>query len=71
METGDRPVPRKLVITSKTVNSAPQYTVQIKEWRTGVTTKTADFEFAVPKGAEQLDPNALIKFDELPESAGR
>jgi len=33
---GEQPVPRKLVITSKTLNSAPQYTLRIKDWKTGV-----------------------------------
>jgi hypothetical protein len=68
---GESPVPRKLVITSKTINSAPQYTVQIKEWRAGVATKGADFEFTPPAGARQVDANALIEFDELPLGAER
>jgi hypothetical protein len=34
IETGDKPFPRKMVITSKTINSAPQYTVRIKSWKT-------------------------------------
>ncbi len=71
LETGDRPAPRKLVITSKTINSAPQYTVLIKEWKAGVATKGADFEFSPPAGARQIDANALIEFDELPEGAER
>ena len=71
VETGDRPFPRKLVITSKTINGAPQYTMLIKRWTTGVTTKAADFEFTPPAGAQQIDSNALIEFDELPEAAVR
>ena len=36
VEVGARPIPRKVVITSKTLNNAPQYTVRIKsleDWR--------------------------------------
>lgn len=30
VEVGERPIPRKLVITSKTVSNAPQYTLRVK-----------------------------------------
>jgi hypothetical protein len=30
VEVGDRPIPRKLVITSKTISGGPQYTVRVK-----------------------------------------
>ena len=66
VETGDRPIPRKLVITSKTMNSAPQYTIRIKSWKSGVDATSEAFTFEVPAGAEKLDPNALIHLDELP-----
>jgi len=33
IETGARPVPRKYVITSKTLAGAPQYTLRIKDWK--------------------------------------
>ena len=66
IETGERPVPRKLVITSKTINSAPQYTVRIKEWKTGGVPAAGVFSFSPPAGAQQLSPDALIHLDELP-----
>ena len=33
IEPGARPIPRKYVITSKAVATAPQYTLRIKEWK--------------------------------------
>jgi hypothetical protein len=69
VETGDQPVPRKLVITSKTMNSAPQYTLRIKEWKTGMKPSPDAFAFTPPAGAQILDPNALIELDELPPGA--
>ena len=36
VEVGEHPIPRKMVITSKTLNSAPQYTLRVKSWKTGV-----------------------------------
>lgn len=67
VEVGDEPIPRKMVITSKTINSAPQYTLQITEWKTGVETAPEMFTFDPPAGATLLEPDQLIGLDELPE----
>ena len=32
IERGERPLPRKYVITSKTVATAPQYTLRLRDW---------------------------------------
>jgi hypothetical protein len=66
VEAGNKPIPRKLVITSKTLNSAPQYTLRIKKWKTGIEPPLDAFAFTPPDGAKTLDPNALIELDELP-----
>jgi len=69
VETGKSPIPRKMVITSKTLNCAPQYTLRIKRWKTGIVPSQNAFTFTLPKGATLLDPNALIELDELPPGA--
>jgi hypothetical protein len=69
VEVGDRPIPRKMVITSKTINNAPQYTLRVKEWRTDIEPDPDAFAFAPPPGAEKLSPDALIDLDELPHPA--
>jgi len=69
VEVGEKPIPRKLVITSKTLNNAPQYTLRIKNWKTGVEPKPNEFAFAPPAGAQKLSPDALIELDELPQGA--
>lgn len=66
VERGDQPIPRKLVITSKAVGGAPQYTLLIKSWKTDVAVEPSEFEFTPPDGATKLDPEALAKLDELP-----
>ena len=66
VEAGDTPVPCKMVVTSKTMNSAPQYTLHIKSWNTAVTPKQDFFVFTPPAGAQELTHDALIGFDELP-----
>jgi len=69
VQVGDHPIPRKLVITSKTVNNAPQYTLQIKDWKTGFEPAADAFSFAPPLGAEKLSLDALVGLDELPQEA--
>lgn len=69
VDVGDKPIPRKLVITSKTLNGAPQYTFRVKSWRTGFAPARNAFEFSPPAGAEQIDANDLIELDELPPEA--
>ena len=69
VDVGQKPVPRKLVITSKTLNSAPQYTVRIKGWKTDVPIAASAFAFVPPAGASKLSADALIQLDELPPGA--
>jgi hypothetical protein len=69
VEKGARPMLRKIVITSKTVAAAPQYTVRIKTWKTDVTPAAGTFTFVPPAGAKKLAPDALVDLDELPPGA--
>jgi len=69
VEVGEQPIPRKLVITSKTLNNAPQYTLRVKEFKTDVEVTQDAFQFNPPDGAEKLSPDALIGLDELPPDA--
>ena len=69
VEVGERPIPRKMVITSKTVNSAPQYTLRVKGWKTGVEPEPDAFAFSPPTGAQKLSPDNLVDLDELPQGA--
>lgn len=69
VEMGDKPIPRKLVVTSKTVNNAPQYTLRIKEWKTDIKPAPDAFAFVPQAGAKKLSPDALIELDELPPGA--
>jgi hypothetical protein len=67
IEPGDKPVPRKWVITSKTVTGAPQYTLKIRDWKTDANADS-DFAFKAPEGATKvsLDSDIIIEFDEVP-----
>lgn len=67
--TGDEPRPCKMVITSKTINAAPQYTIRVTSWKTGVAPAPDEFAFSPPAGAVELDANRLLELDELPPDA--
>ena len=64
IETGDRPIPRKYVITSKTLAGAPQYTLRIKDWNTDAIA----FVFKPPADTAKasLSPENMSEFDEIP-----
>jgi hypothetical protein len=68
IETGAKPVPRKYVITSKTLTGAPQYTLQIRDWKTDAFTDPDTFAFKPSADATKvdLDSAAMAEFDELP-----
>jgi hypothetical protein len=68
IESGARPVPRKYVITSKTVAGAPQYTLRIKDWKTDAVADPDAFVFKPPAGVAKidLDSAAMAEFDEIP-----
>jgi hypothetical protein len=68
IESGPRPIPRKYVITSKTLAGAPQYSLKIKDWKTDVPADAEAFVFKPPADAQKADLNALamMDFDEVP-----
>ena len=69
VKVGDSPRPCKMVITSKSVNSAPQYTLRVKSWKTGSEAAPEKFAFAPSASMTRLMPDQLIDLDELPQPA--
>jgi hypothetical protein len=66
VEAGDRPLPRKYVITSKTVAAAPQYTLRLRDWKPGVEVAADAFKFTPMPGASGVSITALADLDEVP-----
>src|SRR3954471_10122909 len=68
IQSGAQPIPRKYVITSKTVTGAPQYTLRIKDWKTDAVADADTFVFKPPAGVTKvdLDSGAMAEFDEIP-----
>jgi hypothetical protein len=68
---GKNPYPCRYVITSKGVDQAPQFTMQIREWKAGADVGAPDFSFKAPAGAKQMDVKdlpALKETSDLPEN---
>jgi hypothetical protein len=63
---GDRPYPCRYVITTTKVKGWPQYTVDVRNWKTGSEVATDDFSFKAPADAKMLKPDQLPDLDELP-----
>jgi hypothetical protein len=66
VRTGDQPIPCKFVITSKATAAAPQYTLVIKDFKTGVELNADAFAFQPPADAKKVDFKALGDVDEVP-----
>ncbi len=63
---GDKPYPCRYVVTSKLLALAPEYTIELSEWKTGSEVAADDFSFD-PAGAAKADLAALRGIDELPD----
>lgn len=66
IERGERPIPRKYVITSKAVAGAPQYTLRITEWKSDAEIGADAFAFKPPAEAKKVEIEALSGIDEVP-----
>jgi hypothetical protein len=55
IEDGDKPLPRKFVLTSTKVTGAPQFTVLIRSWDVGTKLSNQEFTFTPPKGAKKIE----------------
>jgi hypothetical protein len=56
---GDRPHPCRYVITTTQVDMAPQYTLDVRDWKAGEEVAASDFGFKAPNGAKKLDTQEL------------
>jgi hypothetical protein len=68
---GPEPYPCRYVITSKGVDQAPQFTLEVHDWKAGSGAAGSDFTFTPPAGAKKLDANdleALKETSDLPEN---
>jgi hypothetical protein len=60
---GEVPHPCRFVITSKTVDGSPEYTLDFSAWGAGAA--AAEFAFAAPDGAKQMEIKDVPDLDEF------
>ena len=61
---GERPYPCRYAITTTSVTGWPQYTVDVRNWKTGADANH-DLAFTPPAGATEVAPKDLPDFDDL------
>jgi hypothetical protein len=55
VQTGDKPLPCKYVISSKWMAGAPEYTIRFYDWNTEPALDATAFAFTPPEGYAKLD----------------
>jgi hypothetical protein len=55
IEDGDKPLPRKFILTSKQVKGEPEFTVVIRSYDLAPKLTDKEFVFAAPKGAKKIE----------------
>jgi hypothetical protein len=63
---GDRPYPCRYVITSKMMTGQPQYSVEIKGWKSGAEVAAEDFKFSNPSNSKKVELKEMDEIDEVP-----
>ncbi|WP_348626627.1 DUF2092 domain-containing protein [Rhizobium sp. R711] len=66
IEAGSKPIPIRYIVTSKHVVQAPQYMLEVRNFRTGEDAKLANFAIKIPGDAKKVDLSELGQIDELP-----
>jgi len=64
---GERPYPCRYTITTMVLPGSPQYTIQIRDWKTGDEVAATDFSFKNPTDAKKVDLKNLEGTGDLPE----
>ncbi|MDQ1341807.1 MAG: hypothetical protein QG571_424, partial [Pseudomonadota bacterium] len=64
VQTGDKPLPMKYIITTKWLTGAPQFSVRLGDWNTQPTIPPGRFDFKPPAGAQRLES---LKVNEMGE----
>jgi hypothetical protein len=63
IQQGNKPLPRKFIVTSKKMPGSPQFASVMSDWQTAPKVTKATFNFTPPKGARKIDflPVAPVK----------
>ena len=64
---GERPYPCRYVITSKQIGGEPQYTVQVRDWKTGDEAAAINYSFKNTTQAEKVELEDLKGAGDIPD----
>ena len=62
---GSRPYPCRYDIATKVVAGSPEYSIQIRDWKTGSDVASGGFSFTPPPGARRVDVADLAKLKDM------
>jgi hypothetical protein len=65
---GAEKIPCKMIITSKTVGMAPQYTVDVRSWKSNPKFPAGTFAFKPVAGDKRVEVRDLSAADEIPST---
>ena len=71
VQIGPEAIPRKFIITSKTVAAAPEYSVVVTGWKTGAKSDPSAFIFTPPPDVKKGALADFAGLDEFPHSAAQ
>ena len=64
---GDHPYPCLYIITSRAITGAPQYSIHVRDWKTGDAVAVEDFTFTNSTNAEYVEIVDMTGHHDLPE----
>src|SRR6516164_1529830 len=67
---GARPYPCRYVIASRLVPGEPEYSIQIRDWKTGDEVASDGFNFNAPPGARKVDVKDLKTIKDMSDLPG-
>lgn len=65
---GERPYPCRYTITSKQINGGPQYTVQVRDWKTGGEVAEPNYSFKNTTQAKKVELKDLNGAGDIPDN---
>jgi hypothetical protein len=63
---GPNPYPCRYTITSTKIAGAPEYSLDIRNWKTGAQVAADTFKLSIPAGAQKLAPEKIQELSDIP-----
>jgi hypothetical protein len=63
---GATPYPCRYSITSRKVTGAPEYRLDIRDWKAGAQVAADPFKLSIPSGAQKLTPEKVQELGDIP-----